>query len=320
MSMIGTAITIPKQNPDWAGDSWLSRFVNLLIQTKPLYALMKQQARGVLIKKSQKKGIPWNETVQLLEASDVKTWLPQLSDPAVVYPDYYQAPFHAYDAGNLCWLAAFETAPATYAMPLRIYPELTWEAAQAKLRSDIHCVLNQYGPDKVKNVLDVGCSVGISTQYLHKYYTQRQKHKVRTVGLDLSPYMLSVAKYRDTHNEISEWRHAQAEKTGLPDASFDLVSLQYVIHELPRKATKQICQEAFRLLRKGGSIVLVDIDPKSKVIQSLPPVLSTLMKSTEPWSDDYYTFDVETALKESRFKSVITVACNPRHKVIVATK
>ena len=132
--------------------------------------------------------------------------------------------------------------------------------------------------------------------------------------------MLSVAKYRDTHGEISEWRHAQAEKTGLPDASFDLVSLQYVIHELPRQATKHICQEAFRLLRKGGGIALVDIDPKSPDIQSLPRVLSALMKSTEPWSDDYYTFDVETALRKIGFKSVITVACNPCHRVIVARK
>ena len=181
------AITPQKQTPDWAGDSWLSHFVNLLIETKPLYALMKHLARRVLIKKSEKKGIPWHETVQALEASDVKKWLPQLSNPNVAYPDYYQAPFHAYDAGNLCWLAAFETEPATYAMPLRIYPELTWEAAQAKLRSNIHSVLNQSGSDEVKDILDMGCSVGISTRYLHKYYTERQKHTIRTVGLDLSP-------------------------------------------------------------------------------------------------------------------------------------
>jgi hypothetical protein len=32
---------------------------------------------------------------------------------------------------------------------------------------------------------------------------------------------------------------------------------------------------------------------RSKVIQNLPPVIFTLMKSTEPHSDVYYTFDVE---------------------------
>ena len=64
----------------------------------------------------------------------------------------------------------------------------------------------------------------------------------------------------------------------------------------------------------------MDIDPKSPHIQNLNPILSTLMKSTEPWSDDYYTFDIETALKQIGFNAVITKACNPRHRIIIATK
>ena len=39
-----------KLKPDWAGEDLLSRLVNLSIQTKPLYSLMKYQARQVLIK------------------------------------------------------------------------------------------------------------------------------------------------------------------------------------------------------------------------------------------------------------------------------
>ena len=47
-----------KLKPDWAGEDLLSRFVNLLIQTKPIYNLMKRQARQVLIKTAEKHGIP----------------------------------------------------------------------------------------------------------------------------------------------------------------------------------------------------------------------------------------------------------------------
>ncbi|WP_263971073.1 class I SAM-dependent methyltransferase [Leptolyngbya sp. NIES-2104] len=47
-------------------------------------------------------------------------------------------------------------------------------------------------------------------------------------------------------------RLANAEATELPDGSFDLVTLQFVVHELPRTATIAIFQEAFRLLRPGG--------------------------------------------------------------------
>jgi hypothetical protein len=43
-----------KIKPDWAGEDFLSRIVNVLIQTKPIYAVMKQQARQVLIKTAEK--------------------------------------------------------------------------------------------------------------------------------------------------------------------------------------------------------------------------------------------------------------------------
>ena len=96
------------------------------------------------------------------------------------------------------------------------------------------------------------------------------------------------------------------------------MSLQFVLHELPRSATVEIFQEMRRILRNGGHIAIVDNNPKSAVIQSLPPVLFTLMKSTEPWTDDYYTFDVEAALSDAGFESIITVESDPRHRTIVA--
>ena len=53
-----------KIKPDWAGDDLLSRFVNVLIQTKPIYAVMKQQARQVLVKTAEKNGIPWRKNYE----------------------------------------------------------------------------------------------------------------------------------------------------------------------------------------------------------------------------------------------------------------
>jgi len=273
---------VAKLKPDWAGDDLLSRLVNGLIQTKPLYAIMKQQARRVLIKTAEQKGVPWRQICEQLAAIDTESLLSQVSNPAVTYPDYYRVPFHAYDHGNLCWQAAYEAAPATYAMALRVWPQdsLTWPEAQARLRGSFHQVLAQYGPDSVRDILDMGCSVGISTLSLHRFYQGRQSQPVRTVGLDLSPYMLAIAKLQDPQQTIAEWLHAPAEATGLPDQSFDLITLQFVAHELPRQATQAIFKEALRLLRPGGALALVDNNPRSAVIQNLPPVLFTLMTTT----------------------------------------
>lgn len=311
-----------KSKPDWAGDDILSRFVNVLIQTKPIYAVMKHQARQVIIKTAERKGISWRKNYEELAASAAKQQFEQLANPSIIYPEYYQVPFHAYNEGNLCWSAAFEAESATYSMGLRVWPQenLTWQAAQERLRGSFHQVLAAHGPQQVRDILDIGCSVGISTLTLHHYYQTKQSASVRTVGLDLSPYMLAVAQTRDVDREIAKWLHAKGEDTGLPSSSFDLVTLQFVIHELPRQATQAVFQEALRLLRPGGYLALVDNNPRSPVIQNLPPVLFTLMKSTEPWSDDYYTFDVEATMQVVGFQQVVTVASDPRHRTILCRK
>lgn len=311
-----------QSKPAWAGDDFLSRCVNLLINTKPIYAVMKQQARQVLIKTAEKNGVPWRQHYEALVASGIQQQLPQLTNPNVTYPDYYQVPFHAYDTGNLSWDAAFEAEPATYAMGLRVWKDepLTSQAAQDRLRGSFHQVLAQYISLPVQDILDVGCSIGISTLALHRFYQSQQERPVRTVGLDLSPYMLTVAKQRDQNGEIADWIHARAEATDLPNCCFDLITLQFVTHELPRQATTAIMREALRLLRPGGHFAIVDNNPKSPVIQNLPPVLFTLMKSTEPWSDDYYTFDIEAALQSVGFDYIATVASDPRHRTILGRK
>ena len=315
-------ISSDKLKPDWAGEDILSRFVNLLIKTKPIYRVMQRQARQVLIKTAEKNGIPWRKNYQELAESGAKDLLAPLTNSNLVYPDYYQVPFHAYDEGNLCWQAAFEAPSATYSMGLRVWKDedITWQAAQQRLRHSFYQVLAEYTPATLTDVLDLGCSVGISTLELHRYFSARQDSKINTVGLDLSPYMLAVAKTIDPKQEVAQWLHSLGEATGLADNSLDLVTLQFVIHELPHQATEAILQEVCRILKPGGVIGIVDNNPASTVIQSLPPVLFTLMKSTEPWSDDYYTFDVETAISNAGFNYQTTVASDPRHRTIVGIK
>lgn len=62
----------------------------------------------------------------------------------------------------------------------------------------------------------------------------------------------------------------------------------------------------------------VDNDPESPVIQARPPALFRLVKSTEPWSDDDYTLDLERTLQAAGFASVRTVASDPRHRTVLA--
>jgi SAM-dependent methyltransferase len=79
------------------------------------------------------------------------------------------------------------------------------------------------------------------------------------------------------------WVHAQAEKLPFDTSFFDVYTLCFTAHELTESATREFMQEALRVLRPGGVFALTDNDPRSAVLQKLPPVLFTLMKATEPW-------------------------------------
>jgi hypothetical protein len=52
----------------------------------------------------------------------------------------------------------------------------------------------------------------------------------------------------------------------------------------------------------------------------LPPALFTLVKSTEPHSDEYYTRDVEHTLRAAGFTHVHTESSDPRHRTVLGTR
>ena len=51
----------------------------------------------------------------------------------------------------------------------------------------------------------------------------------------------------------------------------------------------------------------------------MSPVLFTLMRSTEPFLDEYYLNDLEATLREAGFVNVQTILTDPRHRTVTAT-
>ena len=41
------------------------------------------------------------------------------------------------------------------------------------------------------------------------------------------------------------------------------------------------------------------------------------MKSTEPWSDQYYAFDLEAEMRAQGLKGVVTMESDPRHRAVL---
>jgi ubiquinone/menaquinone biosynthesis C-methylase UbiE len=322
-----------------SGDDPLSKFVNLLISS-PLYPLMKVAAKSVLKKSAEDAGVDWSGTAAALKDCDeLYEIMDELRDPTVTYPDYYTQPFHAYDAGNLSWEPAREVEAATAAMGLR-----TWKGenldpltAQAKLRQGILDGIAGFAARTsarpFTRILDVGCSAGVSSRSLADAYPA-----ATVTGLDLSPYFLAVAELRERQLERGApagplavkgkvgarpritYLHANAERCPFPDGSFDLVTSIFTFHELRPAPIDAVVADAARLLAPGGVLAVADNDPASKTIQNLPPALFTLMKSTEPWSDEYYCHDLEDSFRRAGLESVTTVEADHRHRVVLGRK
>jgi SAM-dependent methyltransferase len=297
---------------------WL---IDRLLQVGPLRGLLFQQARRLIIRTAESRGIAWRARRHDLVAQ-AEPLLPAVLCPGLEPPSYYRVRFHAYDAGNLCWEAAGEAEQATDAMALRVWPDeaLTPQVAQRRLREAIFAIVEPSLEGPLRRVLDVGCSVGVGTLALRDWLDQRGDRTAVVEGLDLSAPMLAVARVRDREGRIAAWHHAAAEASGLAQGSFDLITLQFVCHELPQAATLAVLDEVGRLLRPGGTLALVDQDPQSAVIRRLPAPIATLLKSTEPYLEEYFSLDLPAALEASGFGSVRTQPCDPRHRVLVAQR
>ena len=308
--------------PNWvASRHLLGWLIDRLLAVEPLRRLLFLQARQLIIRTAERRGIAWRaRREELLQQAE--PLLASSTEAASAPPPYYRARFHAYQQGNLCWQAAGEAEQATDAMALRVWPEETLEPQQAqeRLRAAIFAAIAPSLSGPVRNALDIGCSVGVGTLALDDWLERREGQPVAVDGLDLSHQMLAVARVRDQGGRIRRWHHAAAEASGLPAASVDLITLQFVCHELPASDTRAVLREVARLLRPGGVVALVDQDPDSDVIRRLPAPIATLLKSTEPYLEDYFSLDLPAALEQAGFRQLRRAACDPRHRVLVGVR
>jgi ubiquinone/menaquinone biosynthesis C-methylase UbiE len=163
-------------------------------------------------------------------------------NPSVIYPSYYtQVNIHGIPGGYLNPIA-----PITYDLV----------TALATLPSEIQ--LRQKVIDTVRfhptAILDLGCGTGSTTILLKKRFPRSLM-----TGLDLSPYMLVAANYKARQQGLNiQWLHQLAEDSKLDSASFDLITIAMLFHEMPAIVSRSVLKEAFRLLKPQGQLIIVD--------------------------------------------------------------
>ena len=318
----------------------------------PLWKLiMVPQARATMVKTAEANDIPWTAAKEWIQkqapVSELEKELQNGKPPAI--PAYYEKSFHAYEAGNLNWDAAFEVEIASAAVGARNFPEYGAKGEDA-FRGAFESALEEGGanvPTREGNadpvrIVDLGCGTGMSTRRLAKNFPQADS----IIGVDLSPYFVSIGKKLleltpSSFQEGGPWvsnieadsrieyfvgdaaKASEIKDVGEMQGTADVVNLQFVLHELPPYAARDIVDEAFRLLKPNGQLWVceMDFEAPAYAAQRANPLLFSLIRSTEPYLDDYAE-SITDLFSYIRDKSphVKVVPATGRHFALVATK
>ena len=163
------------------------------------------------------------------------------------FPRYYLQNFHYQTDG---WMT--EQSAERYDMQVEVLFTGAADAMRRQALPFIGDALAQNDAAQAK-LLDLGCGTG---RFLGAVKDNWPSLNVN--ALDLSPAYLGKAR-----GSLGKWKdvdyvQAPAEATGLPDASFDVVTAIYLFHELPPAVREQVAGEIARLLKPGGTLVLAD--------------------------------------------------------------
>jgi ubiquinone/menaquinone biosynthesis C-methylase UbiE len=201
------------------------------------------------------------------------------------YPPYYRRTFHWQSDGYLSRRSA-----ELYDVGVEF---LFGGTADVMRRQALVPLIERFGTEASPRILDVACGTGRTLAQL-----RRALPHARCTGLDLSPYYLSVAA--DVVDGV-ELVPANAEALPLADAGFDAVVSVFLFHELPRNARRRVWREVARVLRPGGTFVVVDSVQRNDARSISYFVERFASEMHEPFYRDYLDDDLADGLRECGF-------------------
>jgi ubiquinone/menaquinone biosynthesis C-methylase UbiE len=169
--------------------------------------------------------------------------------PAERYPDYYRRKFHFQTDGYLS-----EASAERYDHQV----EVLFGGAAAPMRRQAllplrEALLRHAGGPGSARLLDIGSGTGVFLREVKRNYP-----RLAVTGLDLSAPYLSVAGRRLAHWSRVELIEGAAEAMPFGEGEFDIVSVIYLLHELPPRTRRAVVEEIRRVLKPGGTLIVVD--------------------------------------------------------------
>jgi ubiquinone/menaquinone biosynthesis C-methylase UbiE len=136
-------------------------------------------------------------------------------------------------------------------------------------------LINQAGISPGHRVLEIGCGTGNLA-----ILVKRLNPASQVVGIDPDPKALARAHRKAQRREATiQFDQGFAEELPYPDASFDRVLSAFMLHHVRPDAKPLSLREAFRVLKPGGSLHLVDFDEGEHISGGFHGFLASIFHS-----------------------------------------
>ncbi|MSQ71334.1 MAG: class I SAM-dependent methyltransferase [Betaproteobacteria bacterium] len=158
-------------------------------------------------------------------------------------------------------------------------------------------------------ILDLGCTGGRSSRAI-----KRALPAAEVVGADVCEPSLRLGRLRSAEEGSNVILCQQnAEQTDFDDASFDLVTSHWLLHEMPPAAIRRSFGDAYRLLRPGGLFAAYDmcLVPGGVVGDWLHTGYAA--RNNEPFAHTLAAMDLRADLERAGFSDVKIELSSPEH-------
>jgi ubiquinone/menaquinone biosynthesis C-methylase UbiE len=214
-------------------------------------------------------------------------------DPAWTPPDYSTVEIHLQPGGY----SREPLAGFMYDFGLKVF---MGGAADRDFVAHMAAKAAGVPPDgKVRRILDLGCSAGATTTALKLAHPGAE-----VTGIDVSAPMLRYAHLRAVEQGIEvHFRQMAAEQLTYPDGQFDMVLAMLLFHEVPTAVGRRIVEEAFRVLRPGGTFTILDFSgDRERDVYSMFFAEMDAADNGEPYLPGYVRSNVEDVMREAGFE------------------
>lgn len=151
--------------------------------------------------------------------------------------------------------------------------------------------LNALGSKIDHPVLQIACVYGNFTQGIAARLGEHGKLDV----VDVAPIQLANLRRKLQADPRIHLHHQDASALHFPDASFDSTLLFFLLHEQPASVRRATLNEAMRVTRPGGRIVIVDYH-KPKPTNPLRYIMRAVLRTLEPFALDLWRQEIAAYL------------------------